>query len=348
MRGARGEQLESQRHGPGTRGVREPAVAVMDLIETFLVDHRQRLLERQHQAHRRRERRLTERHALARLAQIEVEARQPAFDRGRGARPEAHGGDAGRHHQALLHAAHDHVHAPGVLRQRMDAETGHRVEHHAAPALAGDARQLLGVVQRSGRGLAMGREHRGEGRLAIEGTGQRLGLHRPPPLDVQGLVRHAVGGEQALPALAELAARDDQRALARRHQVDHRGLHGAGAGGGEQEHLARGAVELAQRRGDARQRGAKLVGAMVRRHLGERAQHARRDLDRAGSEETGAGQRAARALGARHAVALSARRAARAARLRRRGAAPASSPRAGRAADARAPPPAPDPWCRPG
>ena len=52
-------------------------------------------------------------------------------------------------------------------------------------------------------------------------------------------------GERS-PALAELAARNDEHRLARREQIDERGLERAGTGRGQDEHLVLGAEDLLQ------------------------------------------------------------------------------------------------------
>ena len=79
------------------------------------------------------------------------------------------------------------------------------------------------------------------------------------------------------PALAEVAGRDDEDAVARREQVGDCRLHRGRAGGREQEHVALGAVHLAQaleRRGEDR---AEVGPAVVDDRLRQRREHLRRD-----------------------------------------------------------------------
>ena len=283
---ARREELEPERSRSRAHGERQAAVPVVHLIQPLLAHHLERLLQRQHQAHRRRERRLAQRGALARPPEVPVEARQLVpFDGARRPRGEAQRADSGRDHEALLRAAHHHVDAPSVLGQGMDADAGDAVHHQTHVARPGDPGDGLEVVHRPGRGLAVGREHRLDRAILVERPLHRRGIDRGPPLERDHLVRDAVGLENRGPAVAELSGARDQGLGARGHEIHHRRLHRPGAGGGEQEHLAVGAVEPAQLVDHAPQRVAKDVGAVVGRNLGQGAKDALRDLDRAGGEE---------------------------------------------------------------
>ena len=253
-------------------------MARVDLLEPLLANHRERLLERQHQAHRRRERRLAERGALARLAQVEVEARQPlALDRRR--RPTARG-SAWRCRAGTIrpfwepHTTTSTPHAScgsGWTPRLVIASTTSRT-----PRARVMLRDRLDVVDRAGRGLAVGREHRRDRGVALQRALDRGRVDRRAPLDVDRLVRDAVGLEQDRSSARRTCRPTTTSALSPGcHQVDDRGLHRSGAGGGEQEHLALGAVQLSAASSmHAPQRGAEHLGAVVRRHLGERAQDA--------------------------------------------------------------------------
>ena len=68
---------------------------------------------------------------------------------------------------------------------------------------------------------------------------------------------------QAHPALAEFSGGEDQDAVAGRGEVGDRGLHGAGAGRGEQQHVVFGADEDLELGEDFLEEGAELGGAVV-------------------------------------------------------------------------------------
>ena len=93
------------------------------------------------------------------------------------------------------------------------------------------------------------------------------------------------GARHRLPALAELALRDREHAVARRKEVHDRRLERAGTGRSEDEHVVRGAEDLAQPlERDLEHRG-EVGRAVVEDRLGERAQHLRRHGRRAGRQE---------------------------------------------------------------
>ena len=87
------------------------------------------------------------------------------------------------------------------------------------------------------------------------------------------------------PALAEVARRDGEHALAGRAEVDDRRLEPARAGAGEEQHVGAGAVDVLQ---PAEHAGVDLVEvrrAMVQHRLRERGEHLRRHRGRPGREQ---------------------------------------------------------------
>src|SRR5438552_12495176 len=96
------------------------------------------------------------------------------------------------------------------------------------------------------RGLARLREDGADLRVRLEGTRHRHRLDRPPPLDDHLVYDDAVALADLRPALAELAPVDNHHLVPRREEIGDRALHGAGARGGEHEHVLAGPEELAQ------------------------------------------------------------------------------------------------------
>jgi hypothetical protein len=87
------------------------------------------------------------------------------------------------------------------------------------------------------------------------------------------------------PALAEMARRDGEHAVARRAEVDDRRLEGAGPRAGEEEHVAARAMHLLESREHALVDDPEVGRTVVQDRLGERGKHLGRHRRRAGREQ---------------------------------------------------------------
>jgi hypothetical protein len=123
----------------------------------------------------------------------------------------------------------------------------------------------------------------------------RAGLGEPP-LEVGGLrnlrplVRQlvdvaAVGGRELRPALAEVACRDGEDALAGREEVDDGRLEGAGARRRADQHVVLGSIHLAQASQHAREELLEVGAAVVDDGLASGREHLRRHRSRARGQQ---------------------------------------------------------------
>ena len=210
------EQLEAEALDRLARGAAEHRMALEHRRQRLVLDHAERHVERPDERDGRRERAVGRVLALALQGPLPVEVvvARPA--------PARVGGDleralrdrgereAGRRHERLLRAGHDHVDAPLVGREVDHAEAGDRVEDAHGAVLGGDLGQRADVVQDAGRRLGLGREERLHLSPAL---GQRpldlgrIDLLAPLELEVDRL--GAVGVAQLGPALPELPAGGD-------------------------------------------------------------------------------------------------------------------------------------------
>ena len=136
--------------------------------------------------------------------------------------------EPGRSHERLLRAGDDDVEAPGVGLERHRAEARHGVDDVSAPALVRDPRERLDVGDDAGRRLRV-HEDDDLGARLLEARAKVVRPRRLAPGVPELVDVGAVGGRERGPALAELARRDDEHALARREQVHDRRLERAGA-----------------------------------------------------------------------------------------------------------------------
>ncbi len=201
---------------------------------------------------------------LALLAEVEVVARVVGgLHAIPGAIADGEVAEAGRNHDGLLRAADEDIDTPGVHVEVRGAEAGDGVDDEEGFG--------VGVLEQLGDGRdAVADAGRGLGGLHEDGAGfevqrgldfvEREGLAVGGADDVDVT---AEGLADAGPALAELAGGEDQDAIAGRGEVGDRGLHGAGAGAGEQDDVVGGADELLELGEDAGVEGAKLGGAVM-------------------------------------------------------------------------------------
>jgi hypothetical protein len=130
--------------------------------------------------------------------------------------------------------------------------------------------------------------HDDDGRQVIAadhalGDGVRV---RPlAPLEAQRLHLGPVRLGHGHPALAEVARARHQHPVARREQVGVRRLEGAGARGGEEHHVLRGAEDALEALEDAAEAGLELGGAMVRQGLRHGGDDVRRNRRRPWREQ---------------------------------------------------------------
>ena len=237
------EQRQPARLHAGAGHAAERAVAGEDLLQPLGLDQAQGLLQLADQRDRRRER--AARAALAGALPVEVEAARP--ERG-GARDRTlargHEGQPRRRHQALLRARDDDVDPPPVHGQVDHPEPRDCVGHQ--DAVAGRLAQRGEVGDRAGGRLALGDEHDLDAGLPAQRVGDGGRVDRPAPLALEVQRVDAVVGADGRPAVAEVAARGHQHALAPGGEVGDGRVHGAGARGAEDQHLALGLEDAAQ------------------------------------------------------------------------------------------------------
>ena len=135
---------------------------------------------------------------------------------------------------------------------------------------------LFHRMQRGGRGLARLHEDATDAGMLVEEPAHIFDAGAASPLDLELDDLEAVGRGDLRPALAELAAVDDQHLVARREQVGDRCFHRAGAGRGEDEHVLLGLEDLLQRTLGVREDLAELRRAVVDDRLRHRQEHPRR------------------------------------------------------------------------
>ena len=218
-------------------------------------------IERGDEGDRRRERRRAGRERVAELRPVEVEARER---RARASLPRRRrDGDEReprRRHQRLLRAGDDDVESPRVRLERHRAEARDRVDHRERARLAGRGRQRLDVRDDARRRLRVHEERDLRARL-LEPRAHVVGLRRLAPRVAQLLHVGAVRAGDRDPAVAELARRDAEHALAGREQVHDRGLERGRARRGEEQDVGARPADLRRR---ARQRVIELAEVRAR------------------------------------------------------------------------------------
>ncbi len=278
------DRLDARACRPG-----QDRVALEHLRQALLEDQAERDVERAPERDRRGEGAVGRVLSLAvrRPRPVEVVA-APGLLGGQLQRPRVGRGEpkAGRAHQRLLRARHDHVHPPLVLRQVDRAQARDRVDGDDRAVVVGDLGQRPHVVDDAGRGLGLGREH---GLRRLRHAGERrlepLRSDRLAPFDVQVGHLAAVGLAQLEPALAELARGGDRDAVAGRDQVGDRRLHRAGPRGGEGEDLVGGLEDVPQPLERRRVHLDERRGAVVGDRLGHHLAHGRRQRRRPGGHQ---------------------------------------------------------------
>src|SRR5579883_2147792 len=196
--------------------------------------------------------------------QIEVEPRRFHFfgARERSVRQRDHR-ESRRQHQRLLTAGNERIDAPVVHLLLEDADRSDTVYHqkHIAPARElGDLRHRM---HRAGRSLAGLKEDRARVGIRMQRIFDLLGTNRAAPFDLNLMAYHAMRAQNAAPSLAELAAVDEDRVLARAEQVRDRGFHRAAAARGEQDDLLPRAHQRLHPLAGLVERRAELGCAMV-------------------------------------------------------------------------------------
>src|SRR3954469_12251202 len=226
--------------------------------------HGQRLVQALHQRDGRRPGRLVLALAVALAANVEVEPGQVGrlvqLPRLLGGGEE---GDPGRQPQRLVPRAEQHVDTPGVHGQRHRAQRTDGVHHQNRARPGRHLRQLLHrMVDAGGALVGLNVDRLGAGVVA-ERLLHRGRFHRLSPVDVEIDRLHAVGLGQLPPALAELAAVDHHRLVALAQEVGERRLHGAGAAGGEDQHVLPRLEQPLQALADASEEGLELRRGVV-------------------------------------------------------------------------------------
>ena len=283
-------QLEAHRLDPCAAGAAERAMAGERRLEPVGEHEPERLRERDDGRRRGRERGRELLLTLPLPLPVPVEPRQR---RRAGSLPGAVGdrgeGEAGRRHQRLLRAGHDDVGAPRIGLERHGTEARDCVDDRDGPGLRADGEQGLEVADDAGGRLGVDEEH---------GAGATLVERRAEILRLRGLApgvreRDDIAPERArhrLPALAELALRDGEDALARREQVHDRGLERTGPRGGEDEHLALRPEHRAKPLLGEREHLGEVRRAVMEHRPRERAQHLGRHRGRARASGAAAGE----------------------------------------------------------
>ena len=110
----------------------------------------------------------------------------------------------------------------------------------------GDCRQFLHRVLHAGGGLIGLDEDRLDGRVGVQTVGHLFRVHRPAPGHRNAVHLDAVNVAEFGPALAELTAVHHQGRVAGAQGVGHRPFHGAGAGGGKDQHFLFGLEQILQ------------------------------------------------------------------------------------------------------
>ena len=231
---------------------------------------------------------------LAGALPVEVEARR-GRPRGAlpGARRDAREGQARRAHQRLLAAGHDDVEAPCVGLERRRAEARDRRRPRAArrgracarrsPAMSAVAPVEVSLCTTTASG------QRGRASMAAT-TWSTSG--RSPSSNAQRHDLGPVGLGHRDPAIAEVAGRHAQHAIAGREQVRVGGLERAGARRGEHEHVVRGAVDGLQLLEHRAVEPLELARAVVRQRHGHRRLDLRGNGVGPGVSRIGVGRRA--------------------------------------------------------
>ncbi len=187
------------------------------------------------------------RHLGAGGLEVEVEGRRvEGVDLRPGLRADRHERQARRQHQRLLRADAEDVDAPRVrpafhradARDPVHGEHGVRLRHGPA--------DLLDGVAGAGRGLAQSSHHASRVGMLLQGAGDPLGIDRLTPLDVEHDGVDAERLANVPPALGEVAGVQDDGLAAPGHGVDSGGLHGAGAGGSEDQDVVLRLEDLLQ------------------------------------------------------------------------------------------------------
>ena len=218
---------------------------------------------------------------FALFAQVEVVARvQGNVHRIPGALAHRQVGQPGRDHDGFLRAADQDVDIPVDL-EVCGPEPGDRVDHQqgVAALLAKQLRHGRHAVAYAGRGFR--RLHQHGAVLDAQGLAHLLDRERFPVGCRDHIHVAGVRARQRRPALPEFAGRKHQHAVAGRGDVADRGLHGAGARAGEQQHIVRSADKDLEVSKHLRKQAAKLGRAVV--HIGRGHGELRRGQQRRGA-----------------------------------------------------------------
>ncbi len=275
------EELEAHRLDPRAGGAAEADVACERGFEPVGEDQAERDVEAADQRDGRRERGVERVLRLLVRAPVEVEAARRLDARehvlGDGDRREPR-----RRHQRLLRAGDDDVDSPGVGLERDGAERRDGVDDEKR--LADLLLDRTHVGDDAGRGVGLLAEDELDAGFAHRGA-HLGGVGSLAPLVADRLHIEAVVLADRDPALAEGAVADDGDAVARRAEVRDRRLHRARAGGGEEQHVRAGAVDVAQPAERPFVDRAEVGAAVVDDRLGACRQHLGRHRRRPGREQ---------------------------------------------------------------
>ncbi len=268
----RREQLQTERQRSFTRRFRHQCVTRIDIWQTFGVDHFERLVKAENQRDGGGPRSgVLVALRLQLFLQIEIETRRldrlGELERACGHRDHA---QPGRQHQCFLTARDKRVDAPFVHLLFEDADRCDSIDDKHRTAATGNLADRGNRMHRAGGSLAGLHEHRARLWIRLERIVDLFGTRRTTPFDAHLVAGDSECVEQLAPSLAELAAVDEDRVLARLQEIDDGRFHRASAGRRKQYHLARSTVERFHPIARRVERGAELRRAMVdyrTRHL---------------------------------------------------------------------------------
>src|SRR5439155_463501 len=250
-----------------------------DVLQAFLLEHRERFAQAVEQVGRRRVGEIACLVVGKHLVPGPIGARE--FRRLRRlARPFAHAIErqAGRQHQAFLRAGDGDVDAPLVVAVVDRSKRGNRVDH----VERGVSCRIDRLAYRADAGCDSGRSlvvHDAHGLDPLLAIFLELGLDRnridaAAPVGGDEVDREAELRRHLVPQRSEMPGLEHEHAVARRERVDERRLPGAGARGGIDHDGRPGLEHGLEPFEDLQPHGAELGAAMIHRGAVDRAQNA--------------------------------------------------------------------------